>query len=161
MAYNWAQLAFVEKWRLRAVRGVIVGMYRPADKTFFDLRLRPGEGGAASIPAPVELHLQDAGDLIREKRVGLLEKPTVVVRVVASSARPVDPSSTAAATEHGKRRLEAGSTVSGRLISLDDGEGVVDIGFPVVVQFQEGADLPTETTVEITVGETPKGFLVL
>ncbi len=84
MAYNWAQLAFVEKWRRQAVRGVVIGMYRPEDRTYFDLRLHPGEGNVGQLPVPVDLHLIDAGNLIREKRLGLVDRLAVIVRVVAA-----------------------------------------------------------------------------
>lgn len=164
MAYSWAQLAFVEKWRLHAVRGQIVGMYRPADRTFFDLRLRPGEGGAAGLSVPSEIHLTDAGDIIREKRLGLLDRATVVVRVVASSASTTPEGGTQAAPVRGKRWLEAGSRAGGTLVSVDDDEGLLDVGFPLVVQFAEGAKVEgaqAGRSFEVTIAETPKGFLVV
>ncbi len=164
MAYSWAQLAFVEKWRLHAVRGQIVGMYRPADRTYFDLRLRPGEEGAASLSVPADLHLVDAGDIIREKRIGLLERATVVVRVVASSVSVAPQAGTEAAAVRGRRWLEAGSNARGTLLSADGDGGLLDVGFPVVVQFAEGATAPGlqhGQPLEVTIAETPKGFLVV
>ena len=164
MAYNWAQLAFVEKWRLRAVRGQIIGMYRPADRTYFDLRLRPAEGGVGSVSAAFELHLVDAGDIIREKRIGLLERATVVVRVAVSSVAPAPERGTQPAPAKIKRRLEAGASTSGVLLSLDGDEGLLDAGFPVVVQLAEGVTLSDSLSgqhVEVTISETPKGFLVV
>jgi hypothetical protein len=164
MAYNWAQLAFVEKWRLKAVRGQIVGMSRPGDKTFFDLRIRPGEGGAGALPGLIDLHLQDAGDIIREKRVGLLDRTTVVVRVVATPAVPVAGGSAPVVAARGKRWLEAGSTIRGTLSALEEDVGLFDAGFPVIVQFEEGAELARlheGNSTEITISETPKGFLVV
>ncbi len=159
MAYNWAQLAFVEKWRLQAVRGHIVGMHRPADKTFFDLRLRPGEGNVGAIPTSLDLHLQDAGDIIREKRLVLLANAAVVVRVVASSAAP---DAEASSPQRPRKPLEAGSSVSGTLRSIEDDTALVDVGFPVVVQFPEPVSgLKTGESVRVAVAETPKGFLVV
>jgi len=157
MAYNWGQLAFVEKWRLRAIRGPIVGMHRPADKTYFDLRLRPGEGNATGISATVDLHLLDAGDIIREKRIPFLHHATVVVRIVGRPARP-EPQ----AAPLPRRPLEAGATLSGTLVSLEDDEGLVDLGFPVVVQFEEPPEgLSAGDAITISVTEIPKGFLVV
>lgn len=164
MAYSWAQLAFVEKWRLRAVRGQIVGMYRPADRTFFDLRLRPSEGGATSLSTPVDIHLVDAGDIIREKRIGLLDRATIVVRVVASSVSTAPEGGTEPAAVRGRRWLEAGSRAAGTLVSLDGEEGLLDVGFPVMVQFAAaatGAGLQDGRRLEVTIAETPKGFLVV
>ncbi len=139
-------------------------MYRPADRTFLDLRLRPGEGGAAGLSSPADLHLVDAGDIIREKRIGLLDRATVVVRVVASSASTALEVGTGPAAVRGRRLLEAGSRVAGTLISLDQDEGLLDVGFPVVVQFAEGATVEGAQAgkpLEVTIAETPKGFLVV
>src|SRR5512141_1084378 len=111
MAYNWAQLAFVEKWRLQSVRGQIVGMHRPFDRTLFELRLRPGEGNVGPIPSPLDVHLLDAGDIIREKRIGFLNASLVVIFVVGRLAA----SEAQAGTPHPKRLLDAGSIFAGTL----------------------------------------------
>lgn len=167
MPYNWSQLAFVEKWRRHAVRGQIVGMYRPQDRTFFDLRLRPGGGGAGQLPGTIELRLQDAGDLIREKRMGLLDRVPVVVRVVASpgllaggraavAARPASGSQA--------RWLDRGSRIAGKLLALESETVLLDAGLPLVVQLPEGEvapNLKAGESVEFTVSETPKGFIVV
>ncbi|HEX2988271.1 MAG TPA: hypothetical protein VHS06_08890 [Chloroflexota bacterium] len=164
MAYNWAQLAFVEKWRLSAVRGPLVGMYRPADKTYFDLRLHSSEGGARSIPGTVEIHLIDAGDIIREKRIALLETRPVIVRVVTAGAT-ITPSSkeVGSAPPRGRRWLEPGSKITGSVLQTEDDTALVDVGFPVVVQLPEGqgASAFTGHKIEFEVSETPRGFLVV
>ncbi len=159
MAYNWAQLAFVEKWRLHAVRGHLVGMHRPADKTYFDLRLKSGEGNVGPVSGTFDLRLQDAGDIIVDKRFTLLARVSVVVRAVG---RLGSEEAEAAGGPHGRRLLEAGSVVSGALRSVDDDVVVVDIGFPLIVQLPEpAADLTAGATVRIAVSEPPKGFLVV
>lgn len=167
MAYNWAQLGFVEKWRLEAVRGQVVGMYRPENATFFDLRLRPGEGGAGHLPGIVDVHLLDPGDIIREKRVNLLARLPVVVRVVASAAALAGSSSDARPPVQGRGRsrrwLEWGSRASGKLLRLDEDGALLDVGFPVVARLPEDAAAPAlqpGSLVEITIAETPKGFIV-
>jgi hypothetical protein len=164
MAYNWAQLAFVEKWRHSAVRGPLVGMYRPADKTYFDIRLRPGEGSARSLPGTMEIHLQDAGDIIREKRIVLLETRTVIVRVVTAGAAITSVSAEGDnPSRRGRRWLEPGSRISGSVLRAEDDTALLDVGFPVVVQLPEGQNGAALTghRVEIEVSETPKGFLVI
>ncbi len=164
MAYNWAQLAFVEKWRLSAVRGPLVGMYRPADRTYFDLRLHPGEGSARSIPGNVEIHLLDAGDIIREKRIALLETRPVIVRVVTAGATTAPGTREGDSTPaRGRRWLEPGSRVSGTVLQAEDDTALVDVGFPIVVQLPEGqnASALTGHRIEFEVSETPKGFLVV
>ncbi len=168
MAYNWAQLAFVEKWRQNAVRGRLVGMYRPDTTTLFDLRLYPGEGGVGRLPGPIELRLVDAGDLIREKRLPLLERLPVVVRVVASAvvANPPDPDPVEEKPPASRSRhwLDAGNTISAR-VALHDGDTLlVDAGFPLVVELPAGGCTPAPRpgqSVHFTVSEPPKGFIVV
>ncbi len=161
MGYNWAQLAFVEKWRMKSVRGVLVGMYRPQDTTFFDLRLRPGEGGVGQIPAPVELRLIDAGNLIREKRIGLTDRVAVVVRAVG--AAPSEGSGRSAEAERSRRRLEPGTRVAGTVLEVEEDVALLDVGWPVVLQIAEGSGLAPVPggQLEFAVAETPKGFLVV
>ncbi len=163
MAYNWAQLAFVEKWRLNAVRGPLIGMYRPEDRTFFDVRLRPGEGGARQLPGPVELHLIDAGDLIREKRIVLTATVTVIVRLVASAVVPLA-SPQPSPSPRGRRWLEPGAKIAGTILRKEEDTLLLDAGIPAVVQLPEaGEGLPLEQgqKIEISVSETPKGFLIV
>lgn len=166
MAYNWAQLAFVEKWRKNAVRGRVVGMYRPEDKTYYDLRLFPGEGGVGQLPGPVDLHLVDAGDLVREKRMGLLDRAAVVIRIIAST--PANTASRTSQSTPGAKRprrwLEIGATVSGRVLQYDDGVLLLDIGFPVVVEFTADGEqnlFEEGQAVEFILSQTPQGFFVV
>lgn len=164
MAYNWAQLAFVEKWRLEAVRGPVIGMYRPEDKTFFDLRLKPGEGGVGKLAAAVEVHMVDAGDMLREKRIPLTSTVAVVIRVVASSVREVGADVESEVPPRGRRWLESGSRVIGTVTRGNDDTILLDIGLPVVVQLPEGgvpSHLRPGQRVEVSIAETPKGFLVV
>jgi hypothetical protein len=163
MAYNWAQLAFVEKWRLNAVRGPVVGMYRPDDRTFFDLRLHPGEGGVGQIPGPTDLHLVDAGNLVREKRVVLMDRLAVVVRVVATLRSATGPSVPSPESGRSRRRLEPGSRIAGKVVQVEADVALVHVGFPVIVALPEGAEgsLRPDQAVELSLSETPKGFIVL
>lgn len=158
MAYGWAQLAFVEKWRLSAVRGRLVGMHRPADRTFFDIRLRPGEGNVGTIAGSLDVQLQDAGDIIREKRFGLLDTVSVVIRVVAEQAAP----RSEAGRPVSRQSFLKGEVFQGSLAAAEDDICVLDVGFPVIVQMPEpGAGLHVGDQVEVSVAETPKGFLVV
>jgi hypothetical protein len=165
MAYNWAQLAFVEKWRLNAVRGPLIGMYRPEGKTLFDLRLRPGEGGVGPLPGPVEVHLVDAGDLIREKKLPLTSTVAVVIRLVASEIGTADTApSQAPPVGRGRRWLEAGTKVTGTVLQGEEDTLLLDVGMPVLVQLpggNEGFRPSSGQMVEVLISETPKGFLVV
>ncbi len=164
MAYNWAQLAFVEKWRLHAVRGPLIGMYRPEDRTYFDLRLRPSEGGVGQIPGPVEIHLLDSGDIIREKRIAFTSTVAVVIRIVASQVTPVPGKAPAPTGGRARRWLEPNSRVAGTMLQQEGDTALVDVGLPVVVQLPEEGGTPGLTPgqgVELTIAETPKGFLVI
>lgn len=164
MGYNWAQLAFVEKWRLNAVRGPLIGMYRPEDRTFFDIRIRPGEGGSGRLPGPMEVHLVDAGDLIREKRIVLTSTVAVLIRLVASDVSPIDTAPQAPPAGRGHRWLEPNTKVAGTVLRKEEDTLLLDIGLPVVVQLREGGEalsLQPGTKVEVFISETPKGFLVM
>lgn len=164
MPYNWAQLAFVEKWRLHAVRGHLIGMYRPEDRTFFDLRLRPGEGGVGRIPGVVELHMVDAGDIIREKRLTLTSTVAVVVRVVAAAVSPSPAAPAPASGGRGRRWLEPNTTVDGTVHHQEEDVLLADIGMPVLVQLPDQPLAPAfkpGQAIRITIAETPKGFLVV
>jgi len=167
VAYNWAQLGFVEKWRLHAVRGHLVGLYRPEDRTFYDLRLDPSEGGARRLAGAVDVHLLDPGDIIREKRLGLLQRVTVILSIVPSSpARASGPEAVTPAAARGRpqRWLEPGSQVAGTVIQVEGDTALMDIGIPVLVRLPEGEGgqlFQPDHWVEFTVSETPKGFLVV
>ena len=165
MAYGWAQLSFVERWRLNAVRGLVIGMYRPEDRTLFDLRLRPGEGNVGKIDGVVELQLIDAGDIIREKRITLLARTPVVVRVVASDVSPADGAPALAVESrpgNQRRRLQPGSMVQGTLVDKDETTAMVDAGMPIVVELPESAGaFQASQAIRFTVAEIPKGFFVV
>jgi hypothetical protein len=165
MAYNWAQLGFVERWRTNAVRGQIIGMYRPDDRTLFDLRLRPGEGNVGQIPGPVEVRLVDAGDIIREKRIALLHRAPVILRIVASSIEPAEgPMALSAAGDSGgqRRRLQSGAVARGKVMEVEGTTAVVNVGMPAVVELAaEPLDLEPGRMIEFAVAETPKGFFVI
>jgi hypothetical protein len=166
MAYSWAQLGFVERWRMNAVRGQVVGMYRPDDRTLFDLRLRPGEGNVGQIQGVVELRLVDAGDIIRAKRIALLDRMPVIVRVVASSIEPAEGPATLSASGEAagqqRRRLQAGAVARGQVVEVEGTTAVVNVGLPVVVEASgAGAELQPGRSIKFTVEEIPKGFFVI
>jgi hypothetical protein len=61
-----------------------------------------------------------------------------------------------------RRLLEAGSTLTGALVSLEEDEGLLDAGFPLVVQFESPpVGVEPGQTVKLTIAEAPKGFLVV
>lgn len=165
MAYNWAQLSFVERWRLHAVRGQIIGMYRPEDRTLFDLRLRPGEGNVGQIGGRVELRLVDAGDIIREKRIALMAHVPVIVRVVASVVEAAEGTpSMAVSSPPGKQRsyLEAGTPARGTIEEIEGTTILLNLGLPAIVEVSETpAGIQSGQIVQFTVEEAPKGFFVV
>ncbi len=152
MPFDWSALVFVEKYRLRAVRGVVVGAWRVGDLTYFDLRVTAPEWSTNHPASFADLRLLDAGDILREKRVALLARVPVVVEPRALSlARPerqersynLLPLRTAQRVPNSRRVLDLDSYISGD-VEENDGERhlVVNVGFETVVRVSDPTELP-------------------
>ena len=152
MPFDWSALVFVEKYRLRAVRGVVVGAWRVGDRTYFDLRVTAPEWSTSHPASFADLRLLDAGDMLREKHLALLSRVPVIVEPRALSlARPerqersynLLPLRTAQRVPNSRRVLDLDSYVSGD-VEENDGERnlVVNVGFETVVRVSDPTELP-------------------
>lgn len=168
MAYGWAHLVFVERWRLRAVRGLFLGMWRIGDRTYFQLHLQSGDAPAHAIP-PVELYLLDAGDFVKEKRLSLFDRASVIVHPVAASIAKTDAREPLFGTRPlppiGRKVLDPGSLIVGEVL---DGDGernlLIQIGFPVVVGLRDPAvfsSLQVGDWVTFTAESPVQGFILV
>ena len=173
MPFDWSALVFVEKYRLRAVRGVVVGAWRVGDRTYFDLRVTAPEWSTSHPASFADLRLLDTGDILREKHVTLLARVPVIVEPRALSlARPdrqersynLLPLRTAQRVPNSRRVLDLDSHVSGD-VEENDGERhlVVNVGFPTVVRASdptELADYKPGDWVEFTNQLTARGYVL-
>ncbi|TME67978.1 MAG: hypothetical protein E6I48_17400 [Chloroflexi bacterium] len=79
---DFEQLAFIEKWRQKASRGIVVVL----DGTRGDIvvTLRVGEG-----PARVDLRGQDATGAVRKHRLSIGDRITMAIEYAAKDVQPV------------------------------------------------------------------------
>ncbi len=173
MPFDWSALVFVEKYRLRAVRGVVVGAWRVGERTYFDLRVTAPEWSTSHPASFADLRLLDAGDILREKHVALLSRVPVLVEPRALSlARPerqersynLLPLRTAQRVPNSRRVLDLDSYISGD-VEENDGERhlVVNVGFSTVVRVSdptEAADYKPGDWVEFTNQLPARGYVL-
>jgi hypothetical protein len=151
MPLDWSALVFVEKYRLRAVRGVVVGAWRVGERTYFDLRVTAPEWSTSHPASFADLRLLDAGDVLREKHVALLSRIPVIVEPRALSiaraerqerSYSLQPLRTAQRIPNARRVLDLDSYVCGD-VEENDGERhiVVNVGFSAVVRASDPTEL--------------------
>ena len=167
MTYDWGALVFVERWRRNFARGVVFGMRRPADQTTFELRIQPGEWGAALAGGAVEARLLDVGDLVRERRIPLTATVSVVIQVTTPSVARSDrrEKGLLAPAAGGRRVLDDGARLVGEVIEVDgERRALVHVGFPIVVDVTEAGGLAGRGPgdwIEFRVAGTPRGYLIV
>ena len=173
MPFDWSALVFVEKYRLRAVRGVIVGAWRVGDRTYFDLRVQAPEWSTSHPASFVDLRLLDVGDILREKRLALLDRAAVVVEPRALAlARPdrrershvLQPLRQSQRIPNSRRVLDLDCLLCGD-VEENDGERhlVVNVGFPTIVRVgdaSELADYQPGDWVEFTTQLPTRGYVL-
>jgi hypothetical protein len=108
---DFEQLAFIEKWRRRAVRGVVVGL----DATRGDviLTLRVGDLGP-----PLDLSARDETGAVRKHRVTLGDRLFVAFRYRVSGATPGGGGAVPRAVRKGSE-IEGELSAAGELAELD------------------------------------------
>lgn len=173
MPFDWSALVFVEKHRLHAARGVVVGAWRVGDRTYFDLRVQAPEWSTSHPATFADLRLLDAGDILREKHFPLLAHVSVIVELRALAlARPerqersfaLQPIRAAQRIPNTRRVLDVDSYVSGD-VEENDGERhlVVNVGFPALVRVSdpsELADYKPGDWVEFTDQVSARGYVL-
>jgi hypothetical protein len=150
MPLDWNGMVFVQRWRSAVARGLLVGIRRPRDRTYLDVRVSGAELSVGSTRQAVDVELVDAGDIARERRLAILDRVSVVIemRVDSFDVNPDVAKSHPIGTERtgtsARDSLRPASRVSG-IVRENDGacSAVVDIGFPIIMTVADDAVVPT------------------
>lgn len=155
MGYGWEDLLFIEQWRLRAARGMLVAARWEDGRILVTLRVHH-EAWHPSRPLTfVDVEAVDVGGILREKPHRMLDHFSVLLRAepaeVARPARPershpLLPASEAPVAPEGgpperagRRLVGPGARLSGIVTEVgDEGTLLVDVGFPVLVRGGRG-----------------------
>ena len=143
---DFEQLAFIEKWRQKASRGIVVIL----DGTRGDIivTLRVGEG-----PTRIDLRGQDATGAIRKHRLSIGDRVTMAIEYAATDVQPV-----ASAMKPGAV-IAPGTTVSGTV--KETGEIVaIDCGALVLVRGDTLPGVAEGDLVSFTVASEGKAYLI-
>lgn len=143
---DFEQLAFIEKWRQKASRGVVVIL----DGTRGDIvvTLRVGEG-----PTRLDLRGQDATGAVRKHRLSIGDRITMAIEYAAKDMQPV-----ASAMKPGVV-IAPGATVSGTI--KETGEiAVVDCGVDVLVRGDTLPGVAEGDAVSFTIASEGKAYLI-
>ena len=143
---DFEQLAFIEKWRQKASRGIVMIL----DGTRGDIivTLRVGEG-----PVRIDLRGQDATGAVRKHRLSIGDRVTMAIEYAAKDVQPV-----ASAMRPGAV-IAPGATVSGTV--KETGEiVVVDCGALVLVRGDTLPGIGEGDQVSFTVASEGKAYLI-
>ena len=143
---DFEQLAFIEKWRQRASRGIVVVL----DGTRGDIlvTLRVGEG-----PARIDLRGQDATGAVRKQRLSIGDRITMAIEYAAKDMQPVGSAMKPGAV------IAPGTTVSGTV--RETGEiAVVDCGVDVLVRGDTLPGVVEGDAVSFTIASEGKAYLI-
>jgi hypothetical protein len=143
---DFEQLAFIEKWRQKASRGVVVVL----DGTRGDIivTLRVGEG-----PARLDLRGQDATGAVRKHRLSIGDRITMAIEYTAKDLQPV-----AGAMKPGAA-IAPGTTVSGTV--KETGEiAIVDCGVDVLVRGDTLPGVAEGDAISFTIASEGKAYLI-
>ncbi len=157
---DFEQLAFIEKWRQKASRGVVVAL----DGTRGDIivTLRVGEG-----PSRIDLRGQDATGAVRKQRLSIGDRVTMAIEYTAKDVtttgglRPPR-------TPHAVPRQEPprtpptvgpGTTLSGTV--REAGEiAMIDCGADVLVRGDTLPGVAEGDTISFTIASEGKAYLI-
>ena len=143
---DFEQLAFIEKWRQKASRGVVVIL----DGTRGDIivTLRVGEG-----PTRLDLRGQDATGAVRKHRLSIGDRVTMAIEYAAKDMQPVASAMKAGAV------VAPGAIVSGTV--KEAGEiAVVDCGVDVLVRGDTLPGVAEGETISFTIASEGKAYLI-
>jgi hypothetical protein len=118
---DFEQLAFIEKWRLRASRGVIVAL----DGTRGDvlLTMRVGEG-----PVPVDLRGRDATGAVRKSRLTLGDRVTIAIEYRARDVGKPKGRGVSGNLVAPGAKIEGTIVTAGEIVAVDCGAQVLVSG---------------------------------
>jgi hypothetical protein len=143
---DFEQLAFIEKWRQRASRGIVVAL----DGTRGDIlvTMRVGEG-----PDHLDMRGRDNTGAVRKSRLTLGDRVTIAIEyrardAVKASGRGVSGSLVA-----------PGAKVQGAVVSTGD-VAVIDCGAQVLVAGETLPDASPGDEIEFVIAEEGKAYLI-
>ena len=144
---DFEQLAFIEKWRQKASRGVVIAL----DGTRGDIvvTLRVGELGAR-----LDLRGQDATGAVRKQRLAIGDRVFMAMEYRAKDVRVGDGVPNVSGGVVGP-----GATVSGTVSATGD-VAVVDCGAAVLVRGETLGSMGVGDAVEFTVDGEGKAYLI-
>ena len=145
---DFEQLAFIEKWRQKASRGVVVAL----DGTRGDIvvTLRVGELGEPRL----DMRGQDATGAVRKGRLAIGDRVFIAIEYRAKDVQ----AGTGEASVTGGL-VAPGATVSGTL--SETGEiAIVDCGAPVLVRGETLGAMRAGDAVEFTIDGEGKAYLI-
>ena len=139
---DFEQLAFIEKWRQKASRGVVVIL----DGTRGDIivTLRVGEG-----PTRLDLRGQDATGAVRKHRLSIGDRVTMAIEYAAKDMQPV-----ASAMKAGAVAIVIGTVKEAGEIA------VVDCGVDVLVRGDTLPGVAEGETISFTIASEGKAYLI-
>jgi hypothetical protein len=143
---DFEQLAFIEKWRQRASRGIVVVL----DGTRGDIlvTLRVGEG-----PTRMDLRGQDATGAVRKQRLSIGDRVTMAIEYAAKDLQPVGSAMKPGAV------IAPGAAVSGTV--RERGEiSVVNCGVDVLVRGETLPGVSEGDEISFTIASEGKAYLI-
>ena len=143
---DFDQLAFIEKWRLRASRGIVVAL----DGTHGDLvvTIRVGELGDR-----IDLRGRDATGGVRKGRLGIGDRVTMAIEYPACDASAGAGSGVTGGT------VRPGAVVEGTISSAGE-IVVVDCGVALLVRGDTLSGFGPGDIVRFTVADEGKAYLI-
>ena len=147
MTLDFEQLAFIEKWRTRASRGVVVAL--DGRRGDILLTVRVGELGER-----LDLRGRDATGAIRKSRLTIGDRVTIAIEYAAKDPVP----GSGAASVSGET-VAPGATVEGTLASSGE-VAVVQCGADVLVRGETLPGFAPGDAVRFTVAEEGRAYLI-
>lgn len=147
MTLDFEQLAFIERWRQRASRGVVVALDGRGGPIVATVRV--GELGP-----PVELRGRDATGAMRKARLSIGDRIFIAVEYAARDAVPGS-----GAQEVSGGTVAPGAAVEGNVTGTGE-VAVVDCGADVLVRGDTLEGFGVGDSVRFTVAEEGKAYLI-
>ncbi|GAC1459194.1 MAG: hypothetical protein NVS1B1_13700 [Candidatus Limnocylindrales bacterium] len=146
---DFDQLAFIEKWRQRATRGVVVAL----DGRQHDLivTVRAGELGER-----LDLRGRDATGAVRKSRLSIGDRVTLAIEYVA---REVTRAEGNGAPGVSGGSVQPGAVVEGTIVTAGE-VAVVDCGVALLVRGETLAGFVAGEQVRFTVGEEGTAYFI-
>jgi hypothetical protein len=143
---DFEQLAFIEKWRQRASRGVVVAL--DGRRGDILLTMRVGEGATH-----LDLRGRDATGAVRKSRLTLGDRVTIAIEYRARDAGPSRGRGVAGNLVCPEAKVEGTVVSAGEIV-------VVDCGAQVLVSGETLPDVKAGDDVGFVIAEEGKAYLI-